>query len=66
MDDIVQSLTILPSNLTSLHSDHFTIKFQVSIQAPNNKIAGETVCYMSIITMWLIMKKHAHIFLALK
>ena len=42
VDDIVQSLTILPGNVTSVQSDHFTIKFEISEQAPNNKVTGET------------------------
>ena len=44
VDDVVQSLTILPGNVTSIQSDHFTIiiKFEISVQAPNNKVTGET------------------------
>ena len=26
----------------SVQSDNFTIKFKISVQAPNNKVAGET------------------------
>ena len=40
VDDIVRSLIIYLA--MSVQSDNFTIKFEISVQAPNNKVAGET------------------------
>lgn len=40
-DDTIQSLTIQDNNnLTSLHSDHYIIKFRVFLQVLNNKVTA--------------------------
>ena len=44
VDDIVRSLIIYLA--MSVQSDNFTLKFEISVQAPNNKVAGETRYYV--------------------
>ena len=67
MDDVVQFLTLLPvivTHATSLHSDHFTIKLEVSLQISNDKV---TACmgkpdYVFDFNLHIYMKRCAHIF----